>query len=64
MIRNPEILKNRFICGRILSQFLQTNGFPLLAIEENGKYSFRNTDILKEALKKIPWTIKVLDRIL
>ena len=64
MIRNPEILKDKFMCGKILSRHLQTNGVPLLAIDENGKHYFMNTDILKEVLKKIPWTIKVLDRIL
>jgi hypothetical protein len=63
MIRNHEILKDNFVCGKILAKYLQNHGVPLLSIE-SGKYYFRKTKALREALEKIPWSIKILERIL
>lgn len=65
MIRNPEIIKEKFKCNKILGQYLQSHGVPLLAIDKSlsGQrecYYFRKTEMLKEAIQKAPWPIKLL----
>ena len=64
MLINPETLKENFICGKMLGDYLQHNGVPLLSIVEsdNGvKYYFRKTKMLKKAIQEAPWPIKLLN---
>ena len=62
MIRNHEIIKNKFECGKRVADYLMRLGIPLLSVEDN-KYYFRETQNLKEALNKVPLIIKLIDRI-
>lgn len=62
MIRNHEIIKNKFECGKRVADYLMRLGVPLLSVEGN-KYYFRETKNLKEALNKVPLIIKLIDRI-
>lgn len=63
MIRNHNILKNNFECGKILGEYLQKHGIPVLNVGKNHKYYFRNTQSLKEVLNKIPLGIRILELI-
>ena len=59
MIRNHEVIKNKFECGKIVANYLQKHGVPLLNAEDN-KYYFVNSKRLKDALDKAPLWIKII----
>ena len=63
MIRNSKILKDNFVCGKFLGEYLQKHNVPLLNIDENKRYYFRRTKYLKEALEEVPFWISMLERI-
>jgi hypothetical protein len=60
MITNPEILKDTFKCNAVIKEYLVYHcHLPILGYDEKYFY-FSNTDELKECLKHIPLTIKLL----
>lgn len=62
MIRNHEIIKNKFECGKRVADYLIRLGVPLLAVEGD-TYYFRETENLRESLKKVPLIIRIMDRV-
>lgn len=63
MIRNPEILKNKFKCNKVLANYLESHGIPLLGMDKEGYYYFAESDELKNALKKAPLWRKLINSI-
>lgn len=63
MITNPEILKNKFKCNKILADYLESHGIPLLGRNQDGYYYFAETDRLKDALKNAPLWRKLINSV-
>jgi hypothetical protein len=63
MIRNPEILKNKFKCNKILAKYLESHGVPLLGMDKNGYYYFAKTNELMNTLKNAPLWRKLINSI-
>jgi hypothetical protein len=57
-ITNPEVIIHKKGFSESIANYLENNGVPLLAIEEN-KYYFAETDLLLKALKESPWWVKL-----
>lgn len=56
---NPETIKNKYKCYKIVAEYLMhTCNIPLLCKLDN-TYYFMDTSELEEALKTIPFWIKV-----
>jgi hypothetical protein len=61
MIRNHEVIRNKFECGKIVANYLIRHGVPLLHGDENkNKYYFVNSKNLKDALDNAPFWIKII----
>jgi len=57
-ITNPEIIKSKFTCGLLVSNYLKDKGI-LYFYNKNGKYYFVETDLVREILDLAPLTIKI-----
>lgn len=62
MIRNHEVIKNKFECGKRVADYIMRLGIPLLSVEDN-RYYFRESEELKETLNKVPLIIRLMDKI-
>jgi hypothetical protein len=66
LIKNADEMAETFSCGQLLGKWLHHDmNIPVLSIEEprdyetETRYIFSNTDLLKEALSKKPFWIKL-----
>ena len=62
MLNNPEAIPN-FQCGSIIANYLLKNDVPLLS-RKGGKYYFADSVITRYYLKKAPFYIKTLVRLM
>lgn len=60
MIRNSEVIKNKFSCNKVVANYLQKNGVPLLSVKDN-KYFFIENNRLKEVLDNMPFWMKIVN---
>lgn len=64
MITNPEIIQDKYVCNKKIAEYLVfKRSIPILGINGNCYY-FANTDKLKEAIKNMPFGLKILSFIL
>ena len=63
MITNYDKIPNKYACGKTVAQILQTEfEIPLLSVE--GKiFYFLDNEKLQGALEKLPWWIKIINKL-
>lgn len=65
MIINIDMINQKKSFSRIIAKFLQYEcGLPLLGYNRNKDlYYFADTEELEEAINKIPWHLKMLEKV-
>jgi len=59
MFVNPDFIKNKYKCNKIMGNYLAYNmGFPILSIKEKDYY-FSDTPLLQETLQNLPLWLKI-----
>jgi hypothetical protein len=57
-IKNPETIKQKYVCGKKMAKYLMKKRLPLLS-QDFKRYYFSDTDELKKIISEIPWYLKL-----
>lgn len=60
-IKNVE-MNNIYKCNKNIGKWLIERSIPVLSIDENEIYYFRDTDLLKEVLSNLPLYLKYFQK--
>ena len=59
MLKNPDVIKNKFYCGKMVAKHLFTHGFPLLGESNGNKFVFVDTPELRKEIENLPLYLKL-----
>lgn len=59
MLKNPDVIKNKFYCGKRVAEYLFTHGFPLLGESDDNRFVFVDTPELRKELENLPLYLKL-----